>query len=335
MVNDTRYDNHHGGLRVMANLHLGMQRRGWRCVGSLPVSATVQHLARHHTNIARAKLIVVNGEGTLHHNSRNAERLLSICNALCGQAPIALINALWQDNDTARWQPLLSKFNAIYTRDRRSQAQLQALGLRVGYAPDLTFYHHTNNAGGEKAYYLCTDSVLKNWNEQALNRCDDDPKLRFATLLTRRIRFSRGVRDYDRQLKHTLYPWLFTRFNINVPARYKALVTAVDNTDEFIRRFASYRAVCAARYHALCFALQQQVPVLAISSNSQKSEALLEEAGLPLETFMLDKNDTTKLTTRLQETVDIYSDYAQLVTVFNRDATEKIDAMFDYVLTRP
>ena len=114
VVNDTRYDNHHGGLRVMANLHLAMEKRGWQCTGSLPVSTKPEHLNKSIQTIKQTDLIIVNGEGSLHHNSRNATRLYNILSTVTKERPIALINALWQGNDSAQWQPLLASFAAIY-----------------------------------------------------------------------------------------------------------------------------------------------------------------------------------------------------------------------------
>lgn len=316
----------------MANLHLAMEKRGWQCSGSLPVSAQAQHLKQHRNAIAEANLIVVNGEGSLHHNSRNTNRLFEIMGLLCKKRPIVLLNALWQDNDPEQWRPLLSQFSAVFTRDRRSQAQLVAMGIEAGYAPDLTFYNYPDYSNSQRSRYMITDSVLKEWDEKALSICQADPECEFRTLLTRKPSFSRGSRDWGRQLKSALYPWLFERVNTNVPARYKVLAKATNNGDEFLQSLASYRGVCAARYHALCFALQQQVPMLLVSSNSHKSEALIEEVGLPLALFKFDNSRPGNLKIQLQQVVEQYSDYTECVKSFNIEAKAQIEAMFDHVV---
>ncbi len=331
VINDTRFDNHHGGLRVMANLHLAMQRRGWQCTGSLPVSATTQYLNKHRAAIGAANLIVVNGEGSLHHNSRNTQRLYAILDSLHGSHPIVLINALWQDNDPVLWRPVLKQLDAVYARDRRSQAQLHGLDIDAGYAPDLTFYHYPDCAAGERTGYLCTDSVVRAWNERAYQYCSQDPEMVFATLLTRHLNFSRGPRDYSRRVKYALYPRLYRYLPVEIPARYKALAQAVDDNDAFIRSLAGYRGICAARYHALCFALQQKVPVVSVPSNSHKSEALLEEAGLPREQLTFDnaRPDTSKQ--RLQTVETQYEHMRANVIEFNKRAVGAIDHMFDHI----
>lgn len=317
----------------MANLHSAMEERGWRCSGSLPVSAQAQHLKKHNKAIADANLTLINGEGSLHHNSRNAMRLFEIMDLLHKQRPTVLLNALWQDNDPAQWQALLSRFSAVFARDRRSQSQLEAIGIETRYAPDLTFYNYPDYSGCQQSRYMITDSVLKEWDEKALRVCQSDPECDFRTLLTRHPTFSRGSRDWGRQLKFALYPWLFEHFGTNVPARYKVLAQATDNGDQFLQSLAAYRGVCAARYHALCFALQQQVPMLFVSSNSHKSEALIEEVGLPLELFKYDNAHSGDIKMQLQKVVAQYSDHTESIKAFKNTAKEHIEKMFDHIVT--
>ena len=147
LVNDTRYDNHHGCLTVVRNLHVAMSSRGWTCTGSLPVSSAAKGLEAKKGELDAADLVIVNGEGSLHHDSRNAGRIFDICQALQSSHELALINSVWQNNDAQKWRPLLDKFKAIYVRDRRSQRQLAVIASSVGYAPDLTFYDYLRFTG--------------------------------------------------------------------------------------------------------------------------------------------------------------------------------------------
>ena len=99
IVNDTRYDNHHGCLTVIENLKSAMKQRGWNCIGSLPVSSSLQDLERYFPKDLTPDLIIVNGEGTLHHDGRNCKKLLTVCKKLQESYSVVLINALWQDVD--------------------------------------------------------------------------------------------------------------------------------------------------------------------------------------------------------------------------------------------
>ncbi|MCF7837073.1 MAG: polysaccharide pyruvyl transferase family protein [Candidatus Marinimicrobia bacterium] len=329
LVNDTRYDNHHGGLAVIRNLHLGMERRGWRCVGSLPVSATVRRLGRQRRPLRAAQRIIVNGEGTLHHDSRNAGRLLALCDTLARTHPVCLVNAVWQDNDAARWQPVLERLARVYARDRRSQRQLQALGTAAGYAPDLTFYDYPRFAPRARTGYGCTDSVLSAWTRAALRACARDAELHFHTLFTGDLRHVRGVRDWSKRVKYRLYPWLRKNTGLRIPPRYQALLHAEKDFATFLETMASRQAVCVARYHGLCFALQQQIPFLAAASNSHKSEALLEEIGLPLEPYLIKPADLDHLKDRLARAARDYPLIEPAIAAFNRAAQTRLEQMFD------
>ncbi len=331
LVNDTRYDNHHGGLMVVRNLHLGMTRRGWTCTGSLPVSATARQLTSHHRQIHDARRIIVNGEGSLHHDSRNANRLRAICDTLQKTHPVCLVNAVWQDNAAGRWKPVLDRFASVYARDRRSQRQLQALGREAGYAPDLTFHDYPRFAPRPRERLFCTDSVLNAWTSAALRLCEQDDGIVFQTLFTGEMQYIRGVKDWNKRLKYRVYPWLWKRCGIKVPPRYQSLPYAQRDTEAFLRALASCRAVCVARYHALCFALQQQVPFLVAASNSHKSESLLEEVGLPVEDFLIDRNHIGHLRDRLEQAVHDYPAIAERIADFNRVATQRIDNMLDQI----
>ncbi len=329
LVNDTRYDNHHGGLTVVRNLHAGMQARGWTCTGSLPVSASPRHLQRYRQAIGAAQLVIVNGEGSLHHDSRNTRRLLKICTALRQTHPIALVNALWQDNDDSSWKSLLEGFSAVYARDRRSQRQLQTLGIKAGYAPDLTFYQYPVFQQARRDCYACTDSVLNEWTRLALRVCENDRDMVFLTLFTGAIQYSRGARDWHKQVKYRMYPWLSRSLGIDVPPRYQSLPYAIRETDAFLQNLASFRAVCVARYHALCFAMQQQVPFVAVASNSHKSESLIEEAGLPLGDYVIARSEFPDLKDRLARAYREYPAVENRIREFNRRARQHLESMFD------
>lgn len=329
LVNDTRYDNHHGGLTVVRNLHAAMSARGWYCTGALPVSATVDRLAGIRRAIHDAQLILVNGEGSLHHNRRNARRLLDICERLQTTHPVAIVNALWQDNDTRRWQPVLAECKAIYTRDRRSQTQLAKLGLAPGYAPDLTFYDYPRISIPVSDRMACTDSVKSDWTAWALGQCEEGMDMDFITLFTRTRSHTRGRRDIGKQIKYALYPVLQRRLQIRPPARYRALGYAVDDTTALLQRIASARAICVARYHALCFALQQNRPFVAVPSNSHKSEALLAEVGLLDDRHMYHEMDGASLRAALDRVAARHDEVQPSIAAFNRSARARIDAMFD------
>jgi hypothetical protein len=73
-----------------------------------------------------ADLVIVNGEGSIHHNKRR--ELIDVAKI----APSILINAVWQESSTAG----LEHFKYISVRESSS---LQAIGGKVDIVPDLIF----------------------------------------------------------------------------------------------------------------------------------------------------------------------------------------------------
>ncbi len=331
LVNDTRYDNHHGCLTVIRNLHLGMEKRQWHSSGSLPVSSSVTQLKHYQDAIRKARLIIVNGEGSLHHNSRNTRLLLDIISHLQKTHPVVIVNALWQDNDQESWLPVLKKLSAIYVRDKKSQNQLHNMGIKANYAPDLTFYHYEKYADSSQDRpfdtYGCTDSVLKPWNQQAFNLTESHSNLEYITLLTAHYSFACHTKHRIKQLKYLIYPFLWHWFKAPVPIKYKTLRYAKDSTEHFLKHLHQYQAVCVARYHALCFVIQQNIPFLFVPSNSHKSESLIEEIGLPLKNLSLNKEDN--MVEQLQVCKKQHIQYQETIHHFCITSKQQIDHMFD------
>ncbi len=331
LVNDTRYDNHFGGLTVIKNLHAGMTFRGAHCTGSLPVSSSSRHLKHHRRALRAAQRVIINGEGSLHHNSRNTRRLLKICRMLAATHPMILVNTVWQDNDPAPWLPLLRNFLAVYARDRRSQSQFHDIGIDAEYAPDLTFYAYPSFPTQPRSGYLCTDSVVSTWTEAALKACQQDEQLDFMTLFTRSLRYRRGSKDWHKALKYRFYPILHQRLGVRVPPRYRSLPYAVNDIGKLLQKLAACQAVCAARYHSLCFALQQNSPFAAVTSNSHKSISLLEEIGIPPDRFTIKTEDMHALKTKLKQAEQNYAGIESRIEHFKHTAKTKINSMFDHV----
>ncbi len=331
LLNDTRFDNHHGCVTVIYNLHQAMQTRGWHCIGSLPVSSKLADLANFFPSGSKPDLIIVNGEGTLHHNKRKSRNLLAICSELQKHYPVVLINALWQDNDINHHKETLMAFKAIYVRDKRSLKQLMDAGITAKYAPDLTFYNYPRFTREPiQNLYACTDSVKNNWSVRAQNFCRGHSNIDYLTMFTGTITYKRGIKDKIKSLKNRFYPFLHQHLYLKVPPRYRQLATAATkDTELFLQQLQQYEAICVARYHALCFVLQQNIPFLVVSSNSHKSEALLEEVGLPVTDFILDEGDLYLLPQKLVHVAENTSLYQPKIERFCEEAIVLINLMFD------
>lgn len=228
--------------------------------------------------MANSDLIVINGEGTLHHGSRHGERLLKVVNHPArANKPVALINALYQDNPE-HWGRYLEKMSLISTRDSRSAAAVtEASGLSVDVVPDLSL-----SAGAEprpgmlvRDRLLIGDSVSRNVSASLLALRDMHPEAYFLPIL-RTIKPSKPHFPLPLRLLRQGY--------IELHARAFALsenrVLYSRSEPEFIAALRRGRLHVTGRFHAICFCLFTRTPFLAVGSNSWKIEALLEDFGL-------------------------------------------------------
>ena len=111
ILNDTRGDNHFGCFRVMRMIEANLAVRGINVIANSIVRTDWEKNRSFLEAMAKSDLVVINGEGTLHHGSRHGERLLKVVDhpARAGK-PVVLVNALYQDNPKhihrARWMSL-------------------------------------------------------------------------------------------------------------------------------------------------------------------------------------------------------------------------------------
>lgn len=332
LLNDTRYENHHGCLTVVDNLINAMQQRGATLVGSLPVGRGVEQL-RQDASLASAELVIINGEGTLHHNTGSSQKLMASARyALEQHKPVVLLNALWQDNAPEQWRDVLEQLSAIYCRDRRSQQQLIDAGFSARYAPDLTFFsdYPAPQPGGEKIGI--TDSVHHQLSRQLMQAQSTLPQAQFLPLLLNNQPFQLAE-PLGRRIKRWLYPRLHRSVGLPVRPYYRCLAWGSPDTAHYMTELRQCRAVLTARYHCLCFCLQQGIPWLALSSNSHKVEALLEEIGLPAEQLLLAElpADPAQLNNALDNAMAVLAEHQQQITDFNQQAKERIAQMFDHI----
>jgi hypothetical protein len=129
ILNDTSSSGHFGCKLVMDALHENFKRRGCQVIGTVPWT---EHWRNYKDLMDKADLIVVNGEGSIHHGNRM--ELLKVAVSY----PSVLINAVYQDvpdND------YLKAFKYVSVRESRSKLEMVAHGVTPEVVPDLLFFH--------------------------------------------------------------------------------------------------------------------------------------------------------------------------------------------------
>jgi len=278
VFNDTRGERHHGCARVMTAIEA--------LLGGIGVRRIVG-VASHHDwrtdgevlgSLAAARLVVVNGEGTLHHDAPAAAPLL----AVAGEAhrlgiPSALVNSVWQDNGPAA-AAALREFTLVAARDRRSAAQMRAAGVDCRVVPDLSLWQPVAATAGTRRGVGFTDSV---------------GRVQAGALVRARRRSGGAVVPIQRPEPGLVGAWRFLRGylgrdDLRDPRagasrsvdRWRQLASSSASVDQYLARLAGLELLVAGRFHACTLALAVGTPFVALPSNSHKIEALVEDAGL-------------------------------------------------------
>jgi len=263
----------------MRNLRHGLASVGIEVGATYPVARSWQNNSRFRRRLGEADLVVINGEGTLHHGRRRGAELLSVVDAPeARDKPIVLVNALFQDNPES-WGTLLRRLSAIYVRDPQSARVLEAtFGLAVPVVPDLSFYS-ANRSRPQSQPTRSTvgfgDSVDKALSQWLWKACQDHPSGRYLPI--------RSTRKYRRFALNGPLNWLYNAPSVVGAAAtcsFRRKIRLVADVEAFQHELHGLRLFVTGRFHGLCLALARQVPVVALRSNSFKNEALLEQVGL-------------------------------------------------------
>lgn len=270
ILNDTSQRNHHGCARVMRLLVAGLERHG--------MTVTARSLARNDwekdnaflSALADADVIVINGEGTLHHGRDAGARLLRVVDhPATGATPVALVNALWEENPPD-WSGPLSRMALCAARDSDSAAAMQAARAKAIWLPDLSLSAPAEIAPQSRNGVIVGDSVKWNKRQVLASAAQRIPGATFLPTKTLRQRIWRNGLARGA---------LFRAYNGVLPRRAPAFEMAQDET-AYLRRIAAADLHITGRFHAVCLSILVETPFLALSSNASKIERLLRDAGL-------------------------------------------------------
>lgn len=277
VLNDTRGDRHFGCTAVMRALEAGLAGAGLEVVLSLGTHVDWQSHAGFGRALKSAQLVVVNGEGTLHHDRPVGLRLLEVAAAArAAGVPSALVNAGWQANGEA-YAHAARAFDLVSARDSLSAAELRAAGIHCRVVPDLSLNTAAPPAEA-RAGIGVTDSVD---SEVALSLARLRRTLGAATVSIHerprgfrgRWRFQRDILG-KRDLARPVGAWR------RLSARREQLGASGDSLEGFVTGLASLALLVSGRFHACTLALVAGTPFIAAGTNSHKISALVQDVGL-------------------------------------------------------
>jgi len=92
------------------------------------------------TNSDNYDLLIVNGEGSMHHDSNGMIKKLRIIeNAISNNKRVFLVNTVWQQN-SQKYADILHGCEKIFTREVLSQRTLASQGIKSDVCIDLSYF---------------------------------------------------------------------------------------------------------------------------------------------------------------------------------------------------
>jgi len=254
ILNDTSQRYHHGCSRVMRLLVDGLVRHGMTVTARSPARHEWQNDAGFLDHMKDASLVVINGEGTLHHGRPAGADLLAVtAHPAAKNCAIAVVNALYQDNPDD-WGKHLVQCDLLSARDAKSAAEMQRVcgEVPVRVVADLSLTDGAQVFDGPRNGILFGDSVK--WNVRramalASMRIGADAFLPIKTLGSPFWRFP---------LARRLLYWAYNGvFGFRTP---KFLMSKSE--DAYLRDISKTAMHVTGRFHSVCWpAAGRQAPV--------------------------------------------------------------------------
>lgn len=331
LINDTTYDFHHGCEAVVKGIKNSFLKRGVKIVHACPVGVNFRDDKKLLSLAKNVDLVIVNGEGTIHHGREKAKWLLDIAQySKSNKVPCVLINATYQDNPES-FDSMLKNFDLIFVRESSSLEVMKSIGIDSGFAPDLTMLlseSFIENKLSIRQGIGITDSPVIH---ESINNIKSSYKYGWEFLPVLRSNRLEGELSFKETLRHVKFFITKKRKSTHVDGISEAKYLEIRNSyinptiKGYLEKLASKELLLTSRFHSLCFTLVTETPFVAISGNSHKVEGILHDLGL------MNRLVQAKIFSENINAAD-YSftpDELNSIREYKKDAVKKINDMFD------
>jgi hypothetical protein len=266
VFNDTHATRHFGCECVMSQIEHLFSNAKLDIIHSHPLRSDWRTSKQALSAIKDADIIVVNGEGTIHHDGRRAAVLSQLgphCSAL--KKPIYLINATILENGSEIVENL-RHFTHIWVRETDSAAFLRRHGIAHSVLPDLTF---TAPFKRRKAPILTQKLFVDSVDNPALEKLASFAESYNAPLWTMKHgKLGNGIAHI---------PQTQPDGKLLLPAKKMQVLR---NPNDFGNLLRSAEHLITGRFHSVTFAIKMGVPFHAFPSNTRKIEATIADISL-------------------------------------------------------
>jgi polysaccharide pyruvyl transferase WcaK-like protein len=315
ILNDTRVDRHHGCERVMQAIETLLAKHGMEVAASCPAHVDWTSDAAFVSALDKVRLVIVNGEGTLHHDRPAGRKLLEIgAYARARGVPAVLLNAGWESN-SPELVAMLKDFALVSVRDSASAHELRSAGQACRVVPDLSLYESVASPPVTRTGIAFTDSVDR-FKAVALEDCRREVDGETLSILFP----ARGAAGYLRFVRQgfasrdAMRPAQLLRI---VRMRHRLSRHGFTRTELFLQAVGRFRLLVSGRFHACTLALIAGTPFVTVPSNTGKIAALIADAGLepwrastPLDARSITAASATGWTAREHEAIAAYVERA-------------------------
>ncbi|MEZ9158454.1 polysaccharide pyruvyl transferase family protein [Vibrio lentus] len=284
LLNDTSHESHHGCEVVVENIIEQLTRNDIEVIATNPVGLNWRDNELFMNAINDCDIVIVNGEGTIHHSQKRAKELTDIAPYVKDELgkSVVLINSTFQDNNNDIIEAA-RHFDLIFVRESLSQRELESYNIRATVVPDMTFFSDFDlkEKKIDENTYAITDSVYLELSEE-MYRFSIDKGLEYLPALTH-PNHERSGDSYLKIFKYKLFHLIkkvLQRYNYPMNHYTERQLFYTENYRSYIGKIANLDGIICGRYHSLCFSLKTMTPFYALESNSHKVPGMLEDIGI-------------------------------------------------------
>jgi len=290
LINNTVNQMHHGCEVVVHQIEVMLLDRGVSVAVSVMEGQHWRDSPEFMKCLSKIDGIIVNGEGTIHHNRKAGRHLVEISQLAKDKGlPCFLINTTYQEN-SEEYRSYLEKFDRIYVRESESSKELQRIGIHSKVIPDMTLsyrFRKPEEGSSEQRFGIgVTDSSMVSTAEALYNLSvregfsflpvlrsyKDNWRFRWLELV-RRVKFGLML-----QMRRVLPSNSYLQVRNNYVKH---------NVNDYLVALAKCEGIVSGRFHSDCFCLLTETPFLAIDGNSHKVSSMLKDVGLSPERIIV------------------------------------------------
>lgn len=270
LLNDTSLRFHHGCSRVSRQIKLLLREHDIAVTASSHAHTDWTKNSAFLKQLQTADVIIINGEGTIHHGAARAQPLLDIITSpLSANRPICLINALWQNNPQS-WADIAGQCAIVSVRDSQSAKELAAAGVSdVRLVPDLSLTGTGVARGPSPQGIIVGDSV----------------RYEIRKLLAAQAQSLQAHYIPTKTLQSRLWTFspaaavLWRVYNGIFSGKVPQFSMAQDD-HQYLNILSQAAGHITGRFHGVCLSILAQTPFLALTSVTSKVQTLVNDAGL-------------------------------------------------------